>query len=297
LYAIQQLNYHPNLIARSLKTRKTFTISIIITDILNSTLASIERSIEEFLVEKNYSLVISNSDESPERERMWLERLRERRFDGLILLPTGGNLPLMRSLFEDSEQHLVLIDRQIEGLNADTVLFDNEGGAYLAVSHLIERGHTRIGMLNLPNSLTPGHGRQRGYELAMREHGLPIHPDLVRQGSFKAQEGTRLVCELLDQALAPTALFVSSNRLAQSVLEEVKRRRLHIPDDLALCVFDDVPYFSFITPSITAVSIDMNDFGQKTVQFLLERIDGDYCGEPRVAKIPCTLNVRESTTG
>ena len=297
LRAIEQLNYRPNVIARSLKTKKTYTAGIIITDILNYTLASVERSIEELLVQQNYSLTICNSDESVEQERMWLEMLYDRRMDGLILLPTGGNRSLLFSLVEETEQRLVLIDRHIEGLKVDTVQFDNEAGAYEGVRHLIELGHRRIGLLNLPSSLTPGQGRLRGYERALHDGGLPFRPQLIREGSFKAQEGTRLVRELLDQEPPPTALFVSSNRLAQAALQEVKLRGLHMPEDIALCVFDDVPYFSFFTPSITAVSINLSDFGQKTVQFLIERINGAYTGEPRLAKIPCSLNIRELTSG
>ncbi len=297
LRAIEQLNYRPNVIARSLKTKKTYTAGIIITDILNYTLASVERSIEELLVQQNYSLTICNSDELVEREHMWLEMLRDRRMDGLILLPTGGNRSFLFALVEESEQHLVLIDRQIEGLKADTVLFDNEAGAYEGMRHLIELGHKRIGLLNLPSSLTPGQGRLRGYERALQDGGLPVRPQLIREGSFKAQEGPRLVRELLNQDPQPTALFVSSNRLAQSVLQEVKTRGLRMPDDIALCVFDDVPYFSFFNPSITAISVNMNEFGQDTVQFLIERINGIYRGEPRLAKISCSLHIRESTAG
>jgi DNA-binding LacI/PurR family transcriptional regulator len=189
----------------------------------------------------------------------------------------------------------VLIDRQIEGLEVDRVLFDNEAGAYAAVCHLIAQGHSRIGLLNLPSSLTPGRGRLRGYERALHEAGLPLMPQLIREGSFKAQEGTVLVQELLNAVLRPTALFVASNRLAQAVFKETKARGLRIPDDLALCVFDDVAYYEFITPSITAISADFHEFGMKAVQFLIERINRTYTGEPRTALIPCRLQVREST--
>jgi DNA-binding LacI/PurR family transcriptional regulator len=228
---------------------------------------------------------------------MWLEMLRDRRMDGLIVLPTGGNRSFLFTMVEESEQHLVLIDRQIEGLKADTVLFDNEAGAYEAVHHLIDLGYDRIGLLNLPSSLTPGQGRLRGYERALRDGGLPFRPQWAREGSFKAQEGPRLVRDLLDQDPPINAIFVSSNRLAQAVLQEVKARGLRMPDDIAMCVFDDVPYFSFFNPSITAVSVDMSDFGEKTVKFLIERINGTYKGEPRLARVACTLNIRESTAG
>jgi LacI family transcriptional regulator len=294
LRAIEQLNYHPSTIARSLKTKKTYTVGIIISDILNPILAAIEKNVEDLLLQRNYSLTICNSDESPDRERVWLTLLRERRVDGVILLPTGANQSLLSSMI-DAGQRLVLIDRQIEGLQADTVMFDNEGGAYAAVSHLIAQGHSRIGLLNLPSSMAPGWGRLRGYERALRDAGLPLIPELIREGTFKAQEGTVLARALLDVKPPPTALFVSSNRLAQGVLAEARARDLRLGEDLALCVFDDVAYYNFITPSITAVSADLQELGLKAVQFLIERIRGTYTGEPRVVLVPCRLQVREST--
>lgn len=296
LSAIERLNYHPNIIARSLKTQKTYTIGIIISDILNPTLASIEKSIEDHLIQRNYSLTICNSDESPERELMWLKTLRERRMDGIILLPTGANRPLLFSLVQ-SNLPLVLIDRQIEGLAADAVLFDNEGGAYEAVSHLISLGHTRIGLLNLPVALSPGGGRLRGYERALHDASLPIFPQLIREGSFKAQEGSILASELLDASPRPTALFVSSNRLAQGVLDQIKNRHLRMPEDIALCTFDEAAYYSFFTPSITSVSANPQEFGFTAVQFLVDRISGAYKGDPRTYLAPCHIRVRESTAG
>ncbi len=296
LLAIEQLSYHPNAIARSLKTKKTFTTGIIVSDILNPTLASIEKSVEDFFLQNNYSLTICNSDESPEREKMWLDMLRDRRVDGIILLPTGANRSFLFATVEAGFP-LVLLDRQIEGLRADAVLFDNDTGAYQAVNHLLSLGHTHIGLLNLPASLTPGQGRLRGYERALTDHGLPIYRQLIKDGSFKAQEGPILAAELLDARPRPTAMLVSSNRLAQGVLEQVKARGLRVPEDLALVVFDDVPYFSFISPSITAVSADAKEFGSKAVEYLIERINGSYTGPPRTYLVPCQLNIRESTQG
>jgi DNA-binding LacI/PurR family transcriptional regulator len=271
-------------------------MGIIISDITNPTLAAIEKSIEDLFVQQNYSLTICNSDESPEREKMWLDMLRDRRVDGIILLPTGANRSLLFSTVE-SGIPLVLLDRQIEGLKADSVLFDNEAGAYQAINHLTSLGHKRIGMLDLPLSLTPGQGRLHGYERALANKGISIDPQLIREGSFKAQEGAMLAGSLLDIDPPPTAILAASNRLAQGVFEQAKARNLKFPDDLAFCTFDDVVYYSFMTPSITAVSADPHEFGSNAVQFLIDRIKGSYIGPPRTYLVPCTLNVRESTIG
>lgn len=296
LWAIEQLNYQPSAIARSLKTNKTHTVGIIISDVLNPTLAAISKATEDLLLQKEYRLNVYNSDESPDRELIWLNTLIGRRADGIILLPSGGNRSVLFSVV-NSRTEMVLIDRQIEDLEVDCVLFSNEAGANEAVSHLIELGHSRIGLLNLPTSLTPGRERRRGYEQALHDAGFPVIPGLIREGSFKAQQGYALTGELLDMDQPPTALLAASSRLARGVLQQVKERELRMPDDLALAVFDDVGYYSYTTPSITAVSSNTHEFAEQAVQFLIERIDESYTGEPRTARIPHQLQIRESTVG
>ena len=119
----------------------------------------------------------------------------------------------------------------------------------------------------------------------------------IREATFKAEQACSITGELLDLSLPPTALFVASNRLALGTLEQAKRRSLHMPDDLALCAFDDVPWFSHMTPSITTVSYDVPDLAAKAVKFLCERIDEEYSGQPRDYRLPCDLQARESTLG
>lgn len=294
LWAIERLGYRPNASARSLKTKRTQTIGIIISDILNLILASIEKNVEDLLLADNCSLITCNSDESPERERMWLNMLLERGVDGIILLPTGENRTLLHSIVGLGGK-IVLIDRQVAGLDADCVMFDNEAGAYQAVTHLIEKGHKRIGLINLPSSLTMGIERLRGYEHALHDAGLPRTPELVRETTTKAASAELLTADLLDSEVPPTAILASSNRIAQGVLLEARRRGLQLPRDLALCCFDDVPFFQLTTPTITAVSADLREFAIKAVEFLTDRIGGTYSGAPRTALIKCDLRPREST--
>jgi LacI family transcriptional regulator len=296
LRAIQQLGYQPSAVARSLKTKKTCTIGIIISDILNPLLAFIAQSIEDELLPADYNLILCNTKELPERELAYLKMLISKQADGVIILPTGANRNILFSMIE-SGKHMVLLDRVIEGLDVDYVLFDNEDGAYAAVRHLISLGHSRIGMINLPPELTPGAGRLRGYERALHDAGLDIDRTLVKSGSFTAQEAHSLAHDLLSLDNPPTALFASSNRLARGVLQLVKERQLRMPNDLALCVFDDVGYYSHITPSITAVAHDYRQSGREAARLLMERIDGcDDC-PARVVTLPYELHVRESTAG
>ena len=294
LWAIDQLGYQPNAIARSLVTKKTNTIGFIIPDILNPVHAAIAKSFEDALRTADYSLILGNSDETPEVELTYLRVLLSKEVDGIALNPTGENRRFLFSLTE-SGKHLVLLDRQLEGLNVDCVLFDNVVGTRQAVHHLIELGHSRIGLINLSRHLTPGRERLEGYERALLEAGIKVEPALIVEGDFKAQKGEDLIKELLQVHPPPTALFVSSNRLMRGVLRVIKQRQLRMPEDIAVAAFDDVGYYEDRTPSITAVSTSVAEFGYEAARLLIERLSGKYSGEPRTLRVPCELKIREST--
>ncbi len=296
LWAIEQLEYQPSAIARSLVTKKTNTIGFLIPDILNPVHAAIAKTFEDALRAADYSLILGNSDETPEIELAYLRVFLGKEVDGIALNPTGENRRFLFSLVE-SGKHLVLLDRQLEGLSVDCVLFDSVAGTRQAVQHLIELGHSRIGLINLSRHLTPGRERLAGYERALIEAGIKLDQDLIVEGDFKAQRGEDLVKKLLQVTPPPTALFVSSNRLMRGVLRVIKQRKLRLPDDIALATFDDVGYYEDRTPSITAVSTSVAEFGYEAARILIERVSGKYHGEPRTLRVPCELKIRESTAG
>ena len=296
LRAIQVLGYHPSAIARSLKTNITCTVGIIIPDIVNPLVALLAQTIEDELLSADYNLIICNSKESHERERAYLQMLVSKQVDGIIMTPSGGNHDMLVSMAK-SGKRIVLIDRKVKGLDTDCVLFDNEGGAHAGVQHLISLGHSRIGMINLPPWLTPGAGRLKGYERALHDAGLSVDPLLIESGTHTAEEAFSLAEEMLSLDNPPTAMFVSSNRLARGVLRFVKEHGLRMPDDLALCVFDDIDYYAYITPSITAIGHDYRQFGREAVRLLMENIKRKDAHEPQIVTLPYQLHVRESTVG
>jgi LacI family transcriptional regulator len=298
LRAIEQLGYNPSIVARSLKTKKTTTVGVVISDILNPVFSALAKGIEDVMLERNYNLILCNSDENPERELRYLRMLVSKQVDGIVMTPTGKNLHFLLQTVAARSCPIVLVDRQIEGLPIDCVMFDNENGAYEATRHLIERGHRRIALLNLPSTLTPGRERLLGYERALREASVPRHAELVREGSFKAEEASGLAEMLLNSPQPPTALLVSSNRLLAGVLNYTKRNHIPIPQRLALVGFDDVPYYAYTSPSITAVATDLKSMGTAIGRLLEKHItssNGDFT--PQAIRVPCKLMVRESTTG
>lgn len=305
LEAIRKLGYEPDGVARSLATSRTRTIGFIVPDILNPAHTAITRALGDALWGADYSLSLANSDENPERELSYLRAFRGKGVDGVALTPCGGNRAALFALHE-AGRPLVLLDRQIEGLPADCVLFENREGTRAAVEHLIELGHRRIGLINLPAALTPGRERRDGYLDALAAAGIRSDPALICEGGFKGggdcpgrrSEGRLLAADLLAQAEPPTALFVSNNRLMRGVLHLLRERGLQVPDDLALATFDDMEYYEDMTPSITAVGTSLQDFGRQVARLLLEKIERGQNGRaPRIVRVPQQLNIRESTRG
>lgn len=297
LEAINKLGYQPSAVARSLKTKRTTTIGVIVSDILNPILSAVAKGIEDAIFPLGYNIILCNSDEDPERELTFLNMLLSKQVDGIILLPTCDNINFLFSLITQHHLPIVLLDRQIEGLLVDTLLFDNVSGAYQATRHLIELGHRRIGFISLPNNLTPGYQRAIGYERALREANIPYDATLVITGSFKAENSQNLAEKILRLPDPPSAILVSSNRLLNGILEYIKIHGLKIPEDVALVVFDDIPYYSYFTPSITAVGIDPDEFGRKAANLLKEQIIEDGSHQARVMITPVQLFIRESTIG
>jgi DNA-binding LacI/PurR family transcriptional regulator len=296
LQAIELLGYHPSAVARSLKTKKTTTIGIIVSDILNPFLSAVAKAIEDAILPRNYSMILCNSDEDPEREHLFLNMLLAKQVDGIIMLPTCENKSFLFSLVEQRRIPIVLLDRQIEGLNVDCLLFDNFSGAYQATQHLIQQGHRRIAFFSLPRRLTPGHERAQGYDQALREAGLSYDPNLVVEGGFKAQEADDLAKKIFGLPDPPTALMVSSNRLLTGVLRYAKEHKLCIPDNFALAVFDDIPHYAYFTPSITAVRVDADGYGRMAATLLEEQIHDEGPRTPRTIRFPVELVIRESST-
>jgi LacI family transcriptional regulator len=303
LRAISQLDYRPNAIARSLVTKRTNTIGFILPDILNPVHAAIAKEFEDALWASGFNLILGNSDEEPEREHAYLRSLFSKGVDGVALTPTGQNRQLLHSI-ANPDRSFVLLDRRLEGLDVDCVLFDNVAGTYQAVRHLTELGHKRIGLINLTKNLTPGNERLQGYERALLEAGIPLDPALVREGDFKARavgtrvnEGEILLESLLALNPPPTAVFISNNRLLTGVLRVVSRLRLRVPEDIAIATFDDLPHYAERRPTITAVGTSVEEFGSTAARLLIERVNRLYTGPARVIRVPALLHIRESTAG
>src|SRR5258707_9978618 len=183
LDAAREIGYVPNQIARSLRTRRTQLAGLLIGDVENSFYSSIAKNVESVAKDAGYHVVLCNSNDDAATEKEYLQLLEGMQVDGIIITPTGRNVSILRRLGEKGTT-IVQIDRRVDGLKADAILLDNAAGARLAVSHLIDAGHSRIGILTGPKDLLTARDRLAGYEQSLSEHGIPIAEELIRAGSF-----------------------------------------------------------------------------------------------------------------
>ncbi len=290
--AAREIGYVPNHIARSLRTRRTTLAGLLIGDVENSFYSVIAKNVESVAKDAGYHVVLCNSNDDPETESQYLQLLAGMRVDGLIITPTGRNQRPLRRLLEKGTV-IVQIDRMVEGLNADAVLLDNEAGAMAAVSHLIAAGHSRIGILTGPRDVLTARERLEGYERALREHGIPIRPELIRAGSFLHEHAIEAATELLRSHPAPTAIFAANNVLAEGCFLALGAHALKVPKDVSLVAFDDVPWMSMVRQQLSAIRQPVADMARTAAELLLRRLRDNEPG-PSTSVFRSELVVRGS---
>ena len=292
LQAIQAAEYRPNLLARSLKTKTTHSVGLLINDILNPFYSALARGVEDAASEAGYALMLCNTNEDAHREQQYLAMLRGKSVDGIILAPTGGSREAMEALLEAGTA-LVQIDRALPGLPAASVTLDNALGGFLAARHLLEAGHERIGFVTYAMGQSTVVQREEGCRRAAAEAGLPNNCAVCAVG-FDLADTDMQVAALLETH-RPTALIAANNRLALAVLGFLKTRGLRVPDDLGFVAFDDLEIFALLTPSLSAVSQPSYAMGRRAAEFLLTQLTSRADpGEQREVFTP-TLIVRESS--
>lgn len=272
LGAVEELKYQPNRVAQSLRVQRSSTIGLIMPDIQNSLFVSLVRAVEDFAYAHQLTVVLCNTDDKLEKEQSYLDIMRAQQAAGLIVVPTyPGDAGILSSV-QASGTPIVLVDREIAGFDADTVLVDNVGGARLAIGHLLATGYNRIAIVAGPQDLTPGRRRLQGYHSAHRDAGRQPAPELVKIGTFKRDSGYELTHELMDLPEPPDAIFASNNLMALGALRALHERGVRIPDTVALVSFDDMPWAEDLNPPLTVVAQPSYEMGQQAVDLLLQRI-------------------------
>lgn len=291
--AIDQLHYVPNTLARSLRSRQSHTIALLVSDITNPFWTTIARGVEDTAAENDYRTILCNTDENPAKETTYLNLLVERRVDGVIIAPATREKKRL-AMLKQLQVPCVLIDRRVDGLKVDRVYGDSRAGARGLIDHLVDLGHRRIALINGPSTISTAQDRADGYREALAAHGLMVDEGLVFQGDFKQESGHRLTAQVLACLPRPTAIFAANNFIALGVLQALQEAGVRVPDDMALVCIDDVPYLSAIDPFLTVAAQPAYEMGEAAARLLIERLTRQRPGKAREVILPTRLIIRRS---
>lgn len=294
--AAQQLGYKTNRVAQALRRGQTKYIGFVSGDLENPFFATVARHLTDALEEMGYTLLVSSSDERQEREIKIVETLKTHLVSGLVVAPTFGHDSSHLIKLVQSGIPLVVIDRPLSGLGVDMVTVDNTGGARTAVEHLLDLGHTRIGVLIDDLEIASSQERLEGYRAALISRGVAPDPRLEVIGQSSREGGYQAAMELLSRDNGLTAVFSGDNLMTLGVLRASYERDLSIPEDLALVGFDDFDLTTAFRPTISAVAQPVAEIGRQAGQLLIKRLQGPDVDAPPVhVDLPTELIVRESS--
>ena len=269
----RELNYIPNFNARALAGGSSYTLGAIVPDNANPYFAEMMCGIEEIARSQGYMVILCNTNETQEQERIALKMLKQKRVDGLLLTPnqyTNAHLGLLIS----QNIPFVLLNRHIDGFDADCVVNDNQQGAYDATSYLCKLGHHQILHLTGSEQISSVRERLLGYRKALEDNDVPFDPGLVFHTDLKLEGGFKKIKQALGQlSPLPTAIFAYSDLLAFGALKALREANLNIPDDISLVGYDDIDYSSFMNPPLTTVSQQAYEIGRQGTEILFEKIN------------------------
>lgn len=295
--AIRQLNYHPNHVARSLKTSKTRTLGIIVPDLTIPFFPQVIRGAEAAARKSNYSLIAVNSDDDGDRQRDLLSLLRSQRVEGTLLVIASAPTPVTQiNSMIDAGIPIVCLDRIPDRVAVDSVSVDDLHAAELGVQHLIDRRHRRIAVVTGPLTLKNERRRLQGYRDTLQRAGIAVEESLIWSSNIHPADVEEMCRERLsNSALRPDALFCTNGPTALGVLRAFRDCGLRTPEDIAFVTFDELTVDDLFTPSITTVVQPAYDIGFRATEILLERINGESGKHKVTLRLAAHLEVRASS--
>jgi DNA-binding LacI/PurR family transcriptional regulator len=296
LKVVEELNYRLDHVARRMKVKQTdsLVIGLIITDIGNPFFSNVAKGVEDVAYKNKHILMICNTNESPEKEKFFLNSLLSEKVSGVIIVPTigNGNQDFFKNLVNDGFP-MVTVDRRIKNLNVDSVSINNELGGYLATMQLIRNGHKRIGIVCGISGLSNTEERLGGYKKALHEAGIPISEELITYGDYIESGGRESMRKLLSIKNPPTAVFSTNNLMTLGCIKELYKRKITIPDNMALVGFDDSTWAEALIPPLTTVKQPGYELGANAAELLIKRLNNRDASKMNILLNP-ELVVRDS---
>ncbi len=302
LEVIRELNYRPNAIARSMVTRATATVGLIIGELKNPLFVPVTEGVQEVLHKEGYHIVLAEASDI-ESEKSAIETLRAQQVDGFIFMSLSYHYPsehLMK--LKEEGVPFVVINRDLDDNEINLVQLDDLGAGYTGTKHLLKLGHRKIGTIAGPIHSQPRRRsaveRFEGWQQALHEQGLEAPSEWIVSGEYGFEQGYQAARQWLAQleyvAERPTALFIADDTMAVGALKAFRSARLRVPDDLAVVTVGDPPFAAYTDPALTTLSLPVVAAGRAAARILVGWIKADTPPRPQKVRLSFSLQVRET---
>ncbi|MGZ0049411.1 LacI family DNA-binding transcriptional regulator [Brevibacillus gelatini] len=294
LRIVEETGFQPNAIARSLVSKETRIIGVMIPDINNNFYSNLTYGIDSVLSNDDYSMFLAISDEVVDKELKYLRLFKEKQLDGVII----ASIHFLESNFQtlhEMQVPMVVTGHDLPGYQIPTVNVNNVQASYDATAYLISQGHRKIACVSGPLWDPPcGLDRMGGYRKAMRAHDLPIHDGFVVEGDFTAKSGYEAMRRIWEEDVRPTAVFVATDLMAVGVLNYLHDHGIRVPEDISVMGFDNLELASLTRPMLTTVHNDPFMYGKAAAEQLLKQIRNEPV--ERMSIVPHHLVIRQSVS-
>lgn len=291
---IDNLNYRPNVLARSIALNKSNMIGLIVPDVANFFYPTIIRSVTDYMSSKNYSVLLANSDYEPEKEASELLGMIDKRVDGIILCSGVSNSLFLRK-FREYKIPIALLGRTFDSSLSDvSISGNNEIGGYKSAKFLLDGGNRKIVYIEGNPGISGSQQRLRGYKRALNESGITIDPALIINGEYSITFGKKTVDVLLDNGIEFDAIMTGSDLIAIGAVSELIKRGIQIPEEKEVIGFDNIELSSVFYPPLTTISKPHYDMAQHLSRQLINAIEGRKINLPHTVVEPFLVE-RETT--
>lgn len=294
LQIIEELDYSPDSIARSMKTKKTKSIGLIIPDIRNPYFPELVRGVEEIANQSNYDVLLYNTDGSEHKELESLKLIKENKVDGIIF--TSSNTTTFdagNKRYINNDSSVIFIDRAPEGGTYSGVFLNNVKAGYIATKHLIDLNHKNIGCITGPKQVQNSEERLNGYKKALNDAGINVNEDIILTGDYQMHSGYEAAKKLIKNR-SVTAIFALNDLMAFGVYKAAQELGVKIPNDISIVGFDNLSFNELLTPKLTTIDQKVSKMGQAAARLLLNRIAGEK--QNKSIYLEPQFIIRESTT-
>ena len=274
LQIAKELGYVRNATAVALRTRKTGTIGVVIADNRNPFYAEVLSGMEEAAREKNYHIILANTQRDYQKEEEAINLLLAKRVDGLLIAPVQDRDDDIKNLI-DANIPFVVVGRDFKNIEVDAIYNDEVKGGFLATEYLIKKGHKRIALIDGFLYKSPAKGRLEGYKKALNKYRISLDESLISVGDINIEDGYERTKQMLEKNLDFTAIFAYNDMMAFGAMQAIKEKGLRIPEDIGLIGYDDILFSSLISPALTTIRLKKQELGVKSVKLLFSRINGN----------------------